>query len=95
VSPSAVAKSYTGRMLSTTRSFRPLTEAERSKISGSQIHLVTAQAGETLEELGNRSGNTWNISTLAAYNGVFTTHRFEGGELVKTTRTAPYRSPAE
>jgi len=95
VSPSAVARSYTGRMLSTTRSFRPLTEAERSKISGSQIHLVTAQAGETLEELGNRSGNTWNISTLAAYNGVFTTHRFGGGELVKTTRTEPYRGPAE
>lgn len=95
VSPSMVAKTYNGRMLSTARSFRPLTEQERTKISGSQIHLVTANAGETLEELGSRSGNTWNISALAAYNGVFTTHRFEGGELVKTTRTEPYRGPAD
>jgi len=92
VSPSMAARTYNGRMLSTARSFRPLSEADRAKIYGSQIHLVTAQAGETLEELGRRSGNTWNIATLAAYNGVFTTHRFEGGELVKTTRDQPYRS---
>jgi predicted Zn-dependent protease len=95
VAPSAAARTYNGRMLSTTRSFRSLSEEDRLKISGNQIHLVTAQPGETLEELGRRSGNTWNISTLAAYNGVFTTHRFEGGELVKTTRTEPYRSLVE
>ncbi|MBW2694628.1 MAG: M48 family metalloprotease [Deltaproteobacteria bacterium] len=95
VAPSAAARTYRGRMLSTARSFRSLSEEDRLKISGNQIHLVTAQAGETLEELGRRSGNTWNISALAAYNGIFTTHRFEGGELVKTTRTEPYRSPTE
>jgi len=94
VAPSAAAKAYTGRMLSTTRSFRPLTREERAKISGTRIHLVTAGAGETLEEVARRSGNTWNIATIAAYNGVFTTHRFEGGELVKTARSEPYRSEA-
>jgi predicted Zn-dependent protease len=92
VAPSAAARTYTGRMLSTARSFRPLTEDERAKIAGMQIQLVTARAGEDLEELGRRSGNAWNISLSAAYNGVFTTHRFEGGELVKTTRIEPYRS---
>lgn len=95
VAPSAVARTYTGRMLSTMRSFRPLTDAERAKISGMRIHLVTARAGETLEELGRRSDTAWNISTSAAYNGLFTTHRFEGGELVKTTRIEPYRSQNE
>ena len=95
VSPSAVARTYTGRMLSTMRSFRPLTDEQRAKITGMRIHLVSARAGEELEELGRRSGNAWNISTIAAYNGLFTTHRFEGGELVKTTRTEPYRSQAQ
>jgi predicted Zn-dependent protease len=93
VSPSVAAKAYTGRMLSTTRSFRPLSEQERAKITGTRLRLVTANAGEDLEELSRRSGNTANIAMTAAYNGLFTTHRFEGGELVKTTRTEPYRSP--
>jgi hypothetical protein len=60
-----------------------------------RIHLVTARAGEDLEELGRRSGNAWNISATAAYNGLFTTHRFEGGELVKTARIEPYQSPTQ
>ena len=34
-------------------------------------------------------------STSAAYNGLFSTHRFEGGELVKTTCIEPYRSQNE
>jgi len=91
VAPSAVARTYTGRMLSTARSFRPLSDEERARITGMRIHLVTAQAGEGLEELARRSGNDWNIAALAAYNGLFTTHRFEGGELVKTARLEPYR----
>jgi len=95
VSSSAAARNYTGRMLSTMRSFRPLTEEQRANITGMRIHLATAQAGESLEELGRRTGTAWNISASAAYNGIFTTHRFEGGELVKITRIEPYRSPAE
>jgi len=95
VARSAAARTYTGRMLSTMRSFRPLTEEERAKITGMRLHLVTARAGESLEELGQRSGSAWNIAMIAAYNGLFTTHRFEGGELVKTTRVEPYRSPVE
>jgi predicted Zn-dependent protease len=92
VAPSAAARTYTGRMLSTARSFRPLSEEERAKITGMRLQLVTARAGEDLEELGRRTGSAWNISMSAAYNGLFTTHRFEGGELVKTTRIEPYRS---
>jgi predicted Zn-dependent protease len=95
VSPSVAAKAYTGRMLSTARSFRPLTAEDRAKITGTQLHLVTARPGESLEGLARRSGDTWNIAMTAAYNGLFTTHRFEGGELVKTTRTEPYRSQAQ
>ena len=95
VSSSAAARTYTGRMLSTMRSFRPLTGEERAKITGMRLHLVTARAGEDLEELGRRSGNAWNIAMSAAYNGLFTTHRFEGGELVKTTRIEPYRSQTQ
>jgi predicted Zn-dependent protease len=95
VSPSFAARTYTGRMLSTARSFRPLSEDERARITGMRLQLVTARAGEDLEELGRRSGDAWNISMRAAYNGLFTTHRFEGGELVKTTRIEPYRSETQ
>ncbi|NIM02465.1 MAG: hypothetical protein GTN89_16920, partial [Acidobacteria bacterium] len=72
VSSSYGAKVYMGRILNTTRSFRPLSEHQRSEIRVTRIHLVTARAGEDLESIGRRSGNTWNISTTALYNGVFT-----------------------
>jgi predicted Zn-dependent protease len=95
VSSSATARAYTGRVLSTMRSFRPLTSEERAKITGMRLHLVTARAGENLMELGRRTDNAWNIAMSAAYNGLFSTHRFEGGELVKTIRIEPYRSQTQ
>ena len=92
VSPSFAEKTYAGRMLSTTRSFRPLTSAQRSEIHGTRLELVKALPGEDLEAIDHRSGNAWDISTTAVYNGIFVTHRFAGGELVKTTRVEPYAS---
>jgi predicted Zn-dependent protease len=90
VSPSLTAKKYLGRMLNTARSFRPLTREERSKIQGMRLRLVTARPGEDLIALSRRSGNAWDTSTTAVYNGIFASHRFEGGEPVKTARDEPY-----
>ena len=40
--------------------------------------------------LGRRAGNAWDPSRTAILNGVFTNHRFRGGELVKIARVEPY-----
>jgi predicted Zn-dependent protease len=94
VSSSFGAKTYAGRMLNTTRSFRPLSSEERSKIHETRLHLVTALPGEDLGAIGRRSDNAWEVSTTALYNGVFIDHRYAGGELVKTTRVEPYSPQA-
>jgi predicted Zn-dependent protease len=90
VTASFAEKTYIGRMRNTTRSFRPLTSEQRSEIRETRLHLVTARPGEDLEAIDRRSDNAWDISTMAMYNGVFSNHRFEGGELVKTARVEPY-----
>jgi predicted Zn-dependent protease len=95
VARSFAAKAYLGRMLNTARSFRPLTLGERNRIHGTRLHMVTARPGEHLEALSRRSGNAWDTSTTAVYNGIFASHRFEGGELVKTARVEAYVPPAD
>jgi predicted Zn-dependent protease len=89
------ADQYLGRTLVTARSFRPLTDEERGSIVEAILHVTQAQAGDSLERLGERSGNAWDARTTALYNGLFVNHRFNGGELVKTVRVRPYHSPAE
>jgi hypothetical protein len=46
---------------------------------------VSAQPGETLTALSQRTGNAWDLQTTAVANAVFADHRFAGGELVKVT----------
>jgi len=84
------AQSYRGRFINTARSFRPLTPAERSSIQSMRLRVVTARAGESLVTLGRRTGNAWDPSRTAVYNGLFADHRFEGGELVKTAQVEAY-----
>ena len=51
---------------------------------------MRARPGETLEALNRRSGSGWDISTAAVYNGIFSDHRYEGGEQVKVIQVEPY-----
>jgi predicted Zn-dependent protease len=90
LAPASVAPKYAGRMLNTARSFRPLSDAERGRVQSTQLRLVTARPGEDLQALGRRTGNDWDPSRTAVYNGLFTTHRFSGGELVKIARVEAY-----
>jgi predicted Zn-dependent protease len=94
VSPSQTSKQYLGRTLNTARSFRPLSDAERDSIRSTRLRLATARRGEDLEALGQRSGNAWDLSRTAVFNGIFTNERFEGEELVKIARIEPYVPPA-
>jgi predicted Zn-dependent protease len=87
------ADQYLGRTLVTARSFRPLTEQEKASIVGANLHIVTAQPGDSVERLNQRTGNAWDVRATALYNGFFIDHRFEGRDLVKTLRVTPYHSP--
>jgi predicted Zn-dependent protease len=89
-SRSNVAKQYLPHTLNATRSFRPLTAAQRKSIEVTRIALVEARSGEDLVALGRRTGNAWDPGRTAVLNGVFTNHRFEGGQLVKIARVEPY-----
>jgi predicted Zn-dependent protease len=89
-SRSDVAKRYLPQFLNTARSFRPLTEEQRKSIEMTRLSLVEARAGEDLVALGRRTGNSWEPSRTAVLNGIFSNHRFEGGELVKIARVEPY-----
>jgi predicted Zn-dependent protease len=89
-SRSLTEKKYRPHILNTARSFRPLTEEERSSIEATRLSIVTANAEEDLAELGRRTGNAWDASRTAVLNGIFTNHRFQGGELVKIARVEPY-----
>ena len=95
VSPSSKAGEYLGRTLNTARSFRPLTQQERDSIQSSRLRLATARRGEDLVAISGRSDNAWNPSNTAVYNGIFSNHRFEGGELVKIAHVEPYVSAAK
>ncbi len=89
-SRSSAAKRNLAHTLNTTRSFRPLSEAQKKSIEATRLVLVEARAGEDLAALGDRTGNTWDPSQTAVLNGLFVNHRFETGERVKIARTEPY-----
>jgi predicted Zn-dependent protease len=93
MSPARISEEFQGRTLSTTRSFRPLDEAERSSIVETSLALVQARAGESLDRLAERTGSAWDARTLAVQNGVFVDHRFRGGEAVKIALSRPYLTP--
>ncbi|MEN8184785.1 MAG: M48 family metalloprotease [Myxococcota bacterium] len=94
MTPASSLRKYSGALLNTSRSFRPLTREDRDSIESKRLRLVTAQAGEDLVALGRRTGNAWDPGQTAVVNGVFVNHRFEGGETVKIARVEPYRSSA-
>ena len=95
MSRASQADNFLGRTLSTTRSFRPLDDAERASIVSTTLAIVEARRGESLETLSERTGNTWPLSELALANNVFIDHRFQGGEAVKIVRTSPYVASKE
>ncbi len=88
--PAQLASRHEAVMLSTARSFRRLTEEDRSGIEVTRLRVETARAGEDIAALSKRSRNAWSINDTAVHNGVFADHRFAGGELVKITVREPW-----
>lgn len=67
-------------------SLRPLTDVERSGVTGKRLRVVAALKGERLEELGARTGNTWVPAYTALVNGVEVEAGLDEGKLIKIAR---------
>lgn len=68
-----------------------ITAEERSELQSQRISAVRAQAGETLADLGLRTGNSWDPSFTSIINGLPVGARFVGDEPVKILRSETYR----
>ena len=56
------------------------------------VRVTRALSGESIGELSARSGNAWSAPETAVYNGVFSDHRFAGGETVKIAKSERYEA---
>lgn len=90
VATSASWSQYVGRAHTTARTFRPLTDEERSSVQVLHLRVVRAAEGEGLASLSERAANAWGPGRTAVLNGVFVDVRFAEGELVKVARAVPY-----
>ena len=85
-------KGVSGTLDGAARSVRAITSSERNSIREKRLDLVTARAGETIVQLGKRTGNAWTPKETAVANGVPLDVRFDSGFVVKIAKEVPYRS---
>ncbi len=90
MTPSMMEEKHLRRTLVTARSFSPLTEEERNSTSGMHIRITTALAEESIQSIGERTGNGWTPQETAVFNGVFIDHKFKEGDRVKIAISEPY-----
>ena len=75
-------------------SLRGLTPVERDGFNEEVLHVVRAREGESLAELIERAGGTWDEETTAIANALSTGAVLPEGRRVKLPVTRPYRVPA-
>jgi len=90
VAPGPIFRRYTGLFLNVPRSLRGLEPYERAKIQEKRLRIATAQAGENLVELSERTRNQWDIQQTAVMNDLFSDHVLEPGQLVKIAVSEDY-----
>jgi predicted Zn-dependent protease len=83
---------YDAAFISVARSFRPLPPEARRSIREQRLRVARARGGETLPQLSQRTGNTWNVQETAVMNGIFANVRLESGQLVKVALPERYES---
>jgi predicted Zn-dependent protease len=87
--PEQVAK-FQALVRGVARSFRPLSDRERSEIFEERLRVVAAGGGETLAEISARTGNVWSPAKTAAVNRVRTTEPLAAGRSVALAVRRPY-----
>jgi predicted Zn-dependent protease len=83
---------YHELLRATAMSLRPMTKEEHGSLTAKRLRIVEARAGETLADLGQRTGNGWKPAYTAIVNGVSEASQLEAGELIKISHEEPYRS---
>ncbi|MEE2663670.1 MAG: M48 family metalloprotease [Myxococcota bacterium] len=84
IAPSRRAKAQRGNLTLPVRSFATLEPGEADGIVVLRMGVTEATENEALERLSLRTDNAWSVLETAVNNGVFSDHRFERGDLVKT-----------
>ena len=70
---------------------RSLAEGDWESIAGLRVRVVEAREGESLAQLGERTGNRWSPEYTALINDLEVDAKMEAGELVKIARREQYR----
>ncbi len=83
---------YKEELKKTVLSLRPLTEQERSSITGIRLRIAVAEADETLAELTQRTDNVWSPAYTAMVNNIPEDAKLEAGQLIKIARKELYIS---
>jgi predicted Zn-dependent protease len=76
-------RAYAGTLEGVAGSFRRLGSEERAGIRPTRLRIAQAREGETLFELGRRTGNRWDARETALANGLEGDARLRAGQLVK------------
>jgi len=64
-------------------SFRALTSQERESIRITEIAVRQAEAGESLESFGRRTGNSWDVTRTAVANALESDATLAAGDVLK------------
>ena len=79
----------------TVRSVKALFAAQHPAAHGFwselRLRIATARAGETLEQLSERTGNVWDLNETAVSNALFIGDILQEGQLVKIARRERYQ----
>jgi predicted Zn-dependent protease len=76
----------------TLRSFQPLSSGDRARIKVRRLQVASARQGETLEQLGRRTGNAWSVAETAVFNGLSGGDPLRAGHSIKIAVEESYRS---
>jgi predicted Zn-dependent protease len=76
-------RAYSTAFERTAGSFRRVSSEERAGIRPVRLRIAEARSGETLADLGRRTGNQWDARETALANGLEPGVRLTAGQLVK------------
>jgi predicted Zn-dependent protease len=86
---------YAGVFRGFPRGFKELTDDDRELIEEVRLRVVEAEAGETLSDVGKRSGNSWSVNETAVRNRMLPGEPLDAGDQIKIAVSEPYQPERE
>lgn len=90
LAPASLAGRFFGRARAMARSFRPISESERTAVRAERLRIAEARSGEDLVALSRRTGNSWDPARTAVLNGLLPGTALASGQLLKIVVSEPY-----